>query len=68
MRLISNIQTALGFSAKVYKDTEWNEYRVKFYIDGQHQQNGDYHTDCKEDAINTAHAQIARYKAVEFKA
>jgi hypothetical protein len=62
MRLISTIHKAAAeATAKVYKDTDWQEYRVKFYIQGQHQENADYHTDDKQDAIDTAHGQLQRY-------
>lgn len=40
--------------AVVYRDSEWNEYRVKFYRDMQYQTNADYHDDDKESAIQTA--------------
>ena len=40
--------------AKVYKDSEWGEYRVKHYTDGKHHVKADYHTDDKEDAHGTA--------------
>ena len=62
MRLISTIHKAAAeATAKVYRDTDWQEYRVKFYVRGQHQQDADYHTDCKEDAHSTAHGQLQRY-------
>lgn len=40
--------------AKVYRDCEWDEYRVKFYLNGTYQKGADYHTDAREDAIGTA--------------
>lgn len=64
MRLISTIHKASEeLTVKTYRDTDWNEYRVKTYIQGQHQQDADYHTDDKQDAIDTAHAIVARYTA-----
>jgi hypothetical protein len=61
MRLISTIHKAAAeATAKIYRDTEWSEYRVKFYVQGQHLQHADYHTDCKEDATGTAHGQLQR--------
>lgn len=61
MRLISTIHKAAAeVTAKIYRDTEWQEYRVKFYREGQHLQNADYHTDDKQDAIDTAHGQLQR--------
>lgn len=64
MRLISTIHKASEeLTVKTYKDTEWNEFRVKTYIQGQHLQNADYHTDDKDDALSTAAAIVARYTA-----
>lgn len=64
MRLISTIHKASEeLTVKTYRDTDWNEYRVKTYIQGQHQQNADYHTDDKQDAHDTAQAIVARYTA-----
>jgi hypothetical protein len=62
MRLINTIHKASEeLTVKTYRDTDWNEYRVKTYIQGQHQQDADYHTDCKDDALDTARAIVARY-------
>ena len=40
--------------ALIYHDADWGEYRVKFFRNGVHQVKADYHTDDKQDAINTA--------------
>jgi len=40
--------------AKVYKDNEWNEYRVKHFDNGKHLKNADYHTTDLDDAHDTA--------------
>lgn len=40
--------------ARVYRDSEWEEYRTVFYVDGVKQQNADHHTDDKQDAFATA--------------
>jgi len=64
MRLISTIHKASeALTVKTYKDTDWNEYRVKIFIEGQHQQDADYHTDDKDDALSTAAAIVAKYTA-----
>ena len=69
MRLIATIHKAAAeATAKIYKDTDWNEYRVKFYRAGQHLTGADYHTDDKEDAHDTAHGQLARWAAQETSA
>lgn len=54
-KLISKHGEDQPISAKVYKDTEWNEYQVHFFKDGKHMGEGpvSYHDD-KEDAQNTA--------------
>jgi hypothetical protein len=55
MRLITTIENDdMELSAKVYRDTDWNEYRVKFFECGIHQVEADYHTDDKDDALDTA--------------
>jgi hypothetical protein len=46
--------------ATIYRDHEWEEYRVKFHKDGKHLPNADYHTDDKEDAHDTAKAELKR--------
>ena len=46
--------------ATVFKDPEWGEFRVKFYVDGEHLVDADYHTDDKADATGTAKHWIAQ--------
>jgi hypothetical protein len=46
--------------AKVYRDSEWNEYVVWLYIGAVRQTESDYHTTDKEDAIDTANSMVAR--------
>ncbi len=58
MRLIHQIQTAIGFSAKVYFDVELSEYIVKFFDGKHHKQDADYFTESLEDAIETARVTI----------
>jgi hypothetical protein len=45
-------------TAKVYKDKDWDEYRVKTYTDNVHHKNNDAHTDDLEDAHTTAKAWL----------
>lgn len=41
--------------AKIYRNAEWQEYQVKFYSAlGAYYSEGDYFTDDKTDAIDTA--------------
>lgn len=50
-------------TAKVYKDADWGEYRVKHYVDGAHQAKADYHTDDASDATDTAKAFLRAQRA-----
>lgn len=44
-----------SFRAKIYLDSEWQEYRVRFYRGGTYLGvETDYYTDDKADAIGTA--------------
>lgn len=64
LRLIKTHEHESGESAKVYKDTEWGEHRVKFYDkEGKHLPDADYHTDDVEDAHGTAQAELKRSAA-----
>lgn len=42
--------------ARVYRDAEWNEYRVRIYLNGQLNAAADYHTSDKQDAHDTMQA------------
>ena len=53
MKLLKT-HTSGEHSAKVYKDPEWNEYRVKYYTGKTHNTDADYHTDDENDAHDTA--------------
>jgi hypothetical protein len=44
--------------AKVYRDAEWDEYRVVFYVDGKKQMGADYHDSDRTSAIQTAGAWV----------
>ena len=49
--------------ATVFKDTEWDEYVVRFWLDGKLLQDAEYHTDDKEDAQGTAKSWISAAKS-----
>lgn len=51
---------ASGRSAKFYRDAEWDEYRVKFFQDGAHLTEADYHDTDKESARDTMFHWIAQ--------
>jgi len=63
LRLMKTHTGPKGHVAKVYKDRDWDELRVKFYDpEGKHYKDADYHTDDKQDAHDTATGQLNRYK------
>ena len=63
LRLLMTHTGPKGHVAKVYKDKDWGEHRVKFFSpEGKHHAEGDYHTDDLRDAHDTAKGQLNRYK------
>lgn len=44
--------------AKVYRDAEWNEYRVVFCFGDSKNDAATYHTDDKDDAISTGQTWV----------
>jgi hypothetical protein len=60
LRLVKTHTGPEGHVAKVYKDNDYNEHRVKFFKpDGSYQSKADYHGDL-EDAHDTAKSEVAR--------
>lgn len=60
LRLLKTYTGPKGHVAKVYKDRDWDEHRVKFFTpEGKHLTKGDYHTDA-EDAHSTAQHEVER--------
>ncbi len=53
-----HVETQGDKTAKVYRDSEWDEYRVRLYIAGELRTAADYFTDEKADAIATAAAMV----------
>jgi len=45
-------------TSKVYRDPDFNEYRVKHFVNGAHRPDSDYHTDDAEDAHDAAQAYL----------
>jgi hypothetical protein len=63
LRLLKTHTGPKGHVAKVYKDKDYGENRVKFFNpDGKHRADSDYHTDDLSDAHDTAKYQLSRYK------
>lgn len=55
LRLIETItNNEQGRVAKVYRDAEWQEYRVRYFENGQHLTEADYHCDDKSEAQSNA--------------
>jgi len=61
LRLVKTHTGPKGHTAKVYKDKDWGEHRVKFYnAEGKHLPDADYHTDDVSDAHDTARHMVER--------
>ena len=61
MKLISTTQATTNTGdclVKVYKDSEWNEYVCRLFINGTENKDASYHTDDKLDALDTAIAML----------
>jgi hypothetical protein len=59
LRLVKTHTGPKGHIAKVYKDRDWDEHRVKFFSpSGEHMKEADYHTDDVSDAHDTAMSQV----------
>lgn len=55
MRKIAEFSWPNGNKTKVYRNAEWEEWVVKFYnSQGVHMDASDYHTNDKQDALDTA--------------
>lgn len=63
IKLIIRLESTVSkMQAKIYRDSEWNEYRTKFYnADGQYIVGADSHCDDRDEAIDTAKAVLAHY-------
>ena len=53
-----HIETLGDKTAKVYRDSDFDEYRVRLYIGGKLHARADYFTGDKSDAISTAAAMV----------
>lgn len=53
-KVYDSIKTTNGKQVKVYYDRDWEQYEVRFYVDGVWLDGSTYYTDDKVDAINTA--------------
>ena len=64
MRLIHTIHRAIVGKALVYRHDD-GEYMVKFWRGKDFQRGAEYYTDCRDDAINTANAQLQHWVDIE---
>lgn len=65
MRLLTKINdTIMGgdFLVKVYKDTEWNEYVCRLFVNGTEMVDSAYHTEDLQDALDTASSMLGFYR------
>ncbi len=58
MRLLNTIVGTEGRTAKVYRDTEWDEYIVRLFVKGPENKAAAYHSTYKDDAVNTAFTMV----------
>lgn len=57
-RILKVSNDKAGKLASVYRDSEWQEYRVKHHQDGIYLEAADYHTGDRTDAISHAEAWV----------
>ncbi len=60
MRKILSVDNGQGFKATLYRNTEWDEYIVKFYENGKVLKDADYYTDDKKDAYDTLNKWVTQ--------
>jgi len=61
VRKIIYTESVEGCTIKVYRDSEYNEFICREFINGKLQPLNDYFTTDKEDAIGTAKAMLHDY-------
>jgi len=57
MKLIQKLSDA-DVIVKIYRDYEWNEFVCRLFVNGAELKDSSYHTDDKQDAIDTAEAML----------
>lgn len=53
MKCVFKSSSVNGKNFKVMRDSDWDEYVVKFYSNTIHEVEADYHCEDKEDAIGS---------------
>ncbi len=51
--LLGNPDTQKGRVVRIYRDTEWDEFRARLFVEGKLYAPADYHTDDLNDAHDT---------------
>ena len=59
-RVICKLDDMKGRVVYVLRDDHWDEYRCELWINGEHQEPADYHTDDRKDAFQTAERMICQ--------
>lgn len=65
MRLITTKTDTINnvdFIVKVYRDSDWNEYICRLFANGAEMYSSAYHTDDKQDALDTANNMLGFYR------
>lgn len=65
MRLITTKTDTINnvdFIVKVYRDSDWNEYICRLFANGEEMVDSSYHTDDKQDALDTANNMLGFYR------
>lgn len=57
-----------GRQAKIYRDSEWDEYQVELIVDGVLQSHATYHTGDWKDAHDTAVVMVSAPTLVQHEA
>ncbi len=58
-RIIYRGSNPNGRSVVVRRDTEWNQYIVQFFENGEYLHKADAFTSCKQDALDTAQYHLS---------
>ena len=61
-KLVTTV-TGSKSSCKVYLDKDWDEYQCELFVKGVWQKDATYHTDDKQDALDSANAMVKRADA-----
>lgn len=66
MKCVFKSLSVNGKNFKVMRDSDWDEYVVKFYRNESHAVKADYHCDDREDAVNTGVSWQMKKQGVSY--